>query len=178
MGYRASDSYQYAVIANDYIAKSIFTMRDLNRICTRLREGQMYVHSFKESSNNDYPFYFAKNALLPTFIIAAYTDPSLWNRIRNGSDFEEIFDFALDNTHFMRYLDFCLGGTRMSNEEDKQGDEARRQYICRICALLFIEDMNSNLYQDAYQSIGIYMWNSPNKKVFRTLEFPKTEKQC
>lgn len=55
MGYGASDSYYYAKTANDYIAKSVFTMRDLNRICRRLREGQKYIHSFERSGTGDYP---------------------------------------------------------------------------------------------------------------------------
>ena len=173
MGYGASDSYYYAKTANDYIAKSVFTMRDLNRICRRLREGQKYIHSFERSGTGDYPLYFAQNALLPTFIVMAYIDPSLWSRIRNGSGFEEIYDYASGNDRFMHYLHRCLEGTRMSNEEDKQGDDAPRKYIRRICALLFVDDTNSELYQDAYRSIGAYMWQDPNKKVFRTLEFPK-----
>lgn len=175
MGYETSDSYPYANIANDYIAKTVFTMRDLNRIYRRLREGQLYIHSLGSSSFGDYSFFFAKNALLPTFIVMAYTDPSLWNRIRNGSGFEEILDFASGNTQFMDYLDHCLNETRMTNEEDKQGSEARQKYIHRICSLLFIEDTYSELYRDAYDSIGIHIWQYPDKKVFRTLEFPKSQ---
>lgn len=115
-------------------------MRDLNRIYRRLREGQLYIHSLGSSSFGNNSFFFTKNALPPTFIVMAYADPSLWNRIRKGSSFEEILDFAADNTQFMDYLDHCLNETRMTNEEDKQGDEARQKYIRRICALLFTEN--------------------------------------
>lgn len=177
MEYEAFDNYYYARIANEYITKSVFTMRDLNRICRRLREGQMYIHSFRGSNVDDYPSFFAKNALLPTFIVMAYTNPSLWSRVRNGGDFEEVFDFASDNNRFIRYLDRCLENTRMANEEDKQESNARKKYINRICALLFIEDTSSSLYQDAYQSIGTYIWQYPDREVFRTLEFPKPTRQ-
>lgn len=176
MGYETSDSYPYANIANGYIAKSIFTLRDLNRIYRRLREGQVYAHSLGGSNTSNYPFFFAKNALLPTFIVMAYTNPSLWRRIRNGSDFEKIINFASGNTQFMDYLGHCLRETRMANEEDKLGSDAPKKYIHRICALLFIENAYSDLYQDAYLSMGINMQQHPDKTVFRTLEFPKASR--
>lgn len=176
-GYEKDNPFCYYVnIANEYVSKAVFSMRDLNRVFIPLRAGLRYVEHFASSFFNDPTASAMHNALLPSFIVLSYLDPMGWKQVREGADFRVVFELVEDNRIFWKYTEAEFSRTSEArNANGNMSQQILELYITRICVLLFADDQRSEEFESAWDHVGRFMHSQIDPSVFRLLEFPATE---
>lgn len=170
IGFDDQDSYNYTRVANEYIRLLQPTMRDANRLYENLRRGQEYTQSARRDQfRSTMPLFVADGALLPTFIVMAYGNHSLWRKVLRGEDFSGVYDFACRNSEFISVLESLMKWGFDLARDAEPAEEEKRLLIERICALLFIDDRNDQRYLDASNHIGSFMWGRFDVEAYRSL---------
>ncbi len=162
-------SYCFTDIALRYIELHDSSLRTCNRFFDKLNQGARYIDN-NPSSQEDIPIAFSKNALLPTLLAMAEFAPSQWAKVKTGSDFKCVFEFAKENGEFIEYLNRTLlrNQNRASNTEATE--EEQMDYVENVCAMIFLDDISDPRLKRAERSIRT--WGAFDRETLRTLSFP------
>lgn len=103
------------------------------------RQAQSRCSIYRQQSQiaGRYPVAFSKNALLPTFLAMAEFAPSQWAKVKTGSDFKCVFEFAKENGEFIEYLNYAM----LQNQDPSLGCRNHRRGADGLCRKRLRDDL-------------------------------------
>lgn len=161
--------YCFTDITLRYIELHDSSLRTCNRLLDKLNQGVRYIDN-NPSLQGDSPIAFSKNALLPTLLAMAEFAPSQWAKVKAGTDFKCVFEFAKENGKFIEYLDRVILQNQNRVPSTETTEDEQMDYVENVCAMIFLDDISDPRLKQANQSI--HTWGQFDRVTLRTLSFP------
>lgn len=96
--------------------------------------------------------------------------PSQWAKVKTGSDFKCVFEFAKENDEFIKCLNRAMLQNQDRASDDEITEEEQMDYVENVCAMVFLDDVSDPRLKRAERSIRT--WGAFDRETLHTLSFP------
>lgn len=148
------------------------TPRDVTRLLPKLSEARAYVSSQNRRSQSErMAWMVAECAFLPLLVFMEREDQELFRSVKNGTDFDALYESGKPYKAFNDALDEAIGSKRSVSDAGPVTEDDRKRYSHDLCMAIYSPNQDSETVFQARQRLGLDIRRFP-AEVFKELRFP------